>query len=115
MEVFIQPKMGYFSHWKLELLALLFNLASLTTLIALLAAFDGKALFNWHGITLNTYISIISTAAKGSILFTVAESISQWKWILFTKERHLLDFQNIDSASRGPFGSFKLFWKCKKE
>ncbi|KAK0615498.1 hypothetical protein DIS24_g11758 [Lasiodiplodia hormozganensis] len=47
--------MGYFSHWKLELLALLFNLASLTTLIALLAAFDGKALFNWHGLTLNTF------------------------------------------------------------
>ena len=40
------------------------------------------------------------------MLLTVAECLSQSKWILFRKKpRKLFDFYSIDAASRGPLGS----------
>lgn len=102
--------------WTTELSALIVNLLSMAALITVLAVFDRKHIFYWHKVTLNTVVSIISTAAKAPIMFIVAESISQWKWIIFFRKRHrLIGFQNMDSASRGPWGSLKLLWSRKKK
>lgn len=102
--------------WGIELFALMANLLSMVALVTVLAVCDRKPIFSWHKVTLNTTVSIISTAAKAPILFVVAESISQWKWMIFShKSRRLLNFQTIDSASRGPLGSLKLLWSCRYE
>lgn len=83
--------------------------------VAILAAYDGKPVFDWHGATLNAIISVLSTTGKASLLFAADELISQWKWILFKDHaRPLMDFERIDAASRGPLGSLQLMWHCKK-
>lgn len=88
----------------------------MAALITVLAVFDRKHIFYWHKVTLNTVVSVISTAAKAPIMFVIAESISQWKWIIFFRKRHrLIGFQNMDSASRGPWGSLKLLWSRKRK
>ncbi|KAL1635493.1 hypothetical protein SLS58_010189 [Diplodia intermedia] len=102
------------SLWLPETLAIIFSATSLAALAVLLAVTDGKAIFNWHNVTLNTIVSILSTASKASVLLALSESISQWKWILFgDKMRPLMDFERIDWASRGPLGSLKVLWHCK--
>jgi len=84
---------------------------ALAGLAFFLAAFDGKLIFSWHGITLNTIVSTLSTFSKAALMLAVAESTSQWKWILYARdERRLIDFELIDRASRGLRGSWVMLW-----
>ena len=100
--------------WILEILALIGTVLSLAVLVALLIAYDRKPIFDWNGVTLNAVVSVLSTISKTALLLAVAESTSQWKWILFSQQRRpLIDFENIDMASRGPWGSLTLLWTCK--
>lgn len=104
--------MASFKLWTGELLALLGALGAFIGLAVLLATFDGREIFEWKSITLNTIISTLSVAMKAFILFATAECIGQWKWIVFYgQERQLMDFERIDLASRGPLGSFYLAWR----
>ena len=96
--------------WTLELIAITFSCLCLAALIATLLVGDGQA--TWDGITLNTYVSILATAGKLSALFTVSSAIGQAKWNLFSrKPRSLLDFQALDHASRGGWGSVQLLFR----
>lgn len=100
--------------WFPETSGILASASLLIALVVILAAYDGKAVFEWKGVTLNTVLSVISTASKASLLYSISELISQWKWIVFTSTRRpLIDFERIDAASRGPWGSLELMWKCK--
>jgi len=97
--------------WTLEVLASILSMLSFVCIIFLLRLYDENPIFRWHGITLNTVVSVLATISKACLMFALAESISQWKYILFYRQRRLLkDFDSIDKASRGPFGSFKLLW-----
>lgn len=69
------------------------------------------------GLTLNTLLSILATASKSSLVFSVAGTISQAKWCWFRSSsshnyrRPLQDLQTLDDASRGPLGSIQLLMK----
>ena len=48
------------------------------------------------------------------MLLATTQCVSQSKWLLFhRKSRKLIDFQAIDEASRGPFGSLYLLMRLK--
>ncbi len=97
--------------WGPDVLAVVFAVACSIGLAVLLALEDGKPVFSWYGVTLNALVALLATCSKSALLVVVAESTSQWKWILFSRDaRPLMDFERIDSASRGPFGSLKLLW-----
>ncbi|KAK7720578.1 hypothetical protein SLS63_009796 [Diaporthe eres] len=101
--------------WGWEILSVVGSASCLAALVGVLLGFDGKPIFTWHGVTLNAIVSLLSTASKAALLFAVGELVSQWKWILFTdRARPLMDFERIDSASRGLLGSLQLMWNCKK-
>jgi hypothetical protein len=92
------------------LLSIVASLAFLAALVGLLAAFDGRPIFDYGQVTLNTLIAILSAANKATIIYAVGHAIGQWKWISFSgrERRRLLDFERIESASRGPLGSLSL-------
>ena len=101
-------------NWYLEVTAIVGSLILLVALIVILGKLDNQPIFNWNGVTLNTIVSILSTTAKAWLMLVLAETISQWKWILFSSRRRLLiDLQALDEASRGPLGSFKLLWHAR--
>ncbi|KAK1635553.1 hypothetical protein BDP81DRAFT_407202 [Colletotrichum phormii] len=80
----------------------------------LLARFDGKPIFTWNGVTLNTVVSILSVTMKAAVAFVLSECLAQWKWILFTREdRPLIDFDRIDAATRGPLGSLRILSRTR--
>lgn len=104
-------RLHFYNGWTLEYLSLLGSLCSLAVNFVLLAHFDNKPIFDTKIITLNAIISIFSTISKGWLLLAVAEALSQCKWIAFAKSRRrLIDFETINQASRGPFGSVKLLF-----
>lgn len=107
------PKPIFF--WKWEIIAAIGSLLLLSALIGLLAKYNNHPIFNSHGVTLNAYVSILSTASKTALLYLIAEAIGQWKWILYAhRSRPLLDVQRVDAASRGPWGSTSLLWLGRK-
>ena len=98
------------SWWKWELLALLLCAASLGVIIITLVLHENRPLPKYtHGITLNAWVAIFSTIIKSTMLYCVAEAVSQHKWISFGKGTYpLSDVELFDQASRGPWGSFQL-------
>ncbi|KAF4966167.1 hypothetical protein FSARC_6126 [Fusarium sarcochroum] len=101
--------------WALEYWALAGSVASLAVMIALLRVFDGKEVFAWNSITLNTIVSILSLITKANLAYILAECMAQWKWILFAdKERPLMDFDRIDAATRGPLGSLRVLMRTER-
>ncbi|KPM39707.1 hypothetical protein AK830_g6852 [Neonectria ditissima] len=100
--------------WALEYWALLGSIATFVAMVILLRVFNGKAVFAWNSVTLNTIVSILSLAMKASLAYVLAECMAQWKWILFAREaRPLMDFERIDAATRGPLGSLRILIRTK--
>ena len=98
--------------WVAETAGTIASASLLIALAVILVIYDDKAVFDWKGVTLNTVVSVLSTASKAALLYTTSELISQWKWIVFTSTRRsLIDFQRIDTASRGPLGSSEIIWR----
>ena len=93
--------------WLLEIIALIFSILAFAAIGGLLRGYEGKPFPNLaHGLTLNTIVSVLATASKSALIFVVAASIGQLKWLWFReKNRSLSDMQSFDDASRGPMGS----------
>ncbi|KAF2146993.1 uncharacterized protein K452DRAFT_21 [Aplosporella prunicola CBS 121167] len=94
--------------WSWELCSIIFSIICTIAIIALLPILNNKPLARWpFAILPNTIISTFITAIKASMLFVVAECISQLKWAHFgfTKGRPINDLERFDRASRGPWGS----------
>jgi hypothetical protein len=93
--------------WLLEYLFLAFSIACVVTIYAILFHFNDKALRTWHSkLSVNTVLSIIGTAMKGSTLLATGSALGQSKWTWYYHiGRRLKDFQTFDAASRGPFGA----------
>ncbi|KAI0187781.1 hypothetical protein F4808DRAFT_19588 [Astrocystis sublimbata] len=94
--------------WWWEIAATILSLTSLVLLFILLAKSNGRRLSSWSlPIQPDSLIAVLTTVAKTSIMVPVASCLSQLKWGHFmSQSRPLNQFQVMDDASRGPWGSF---------
>src|ERR1700761_3446404 len=100
--------------WLLEQLAVLISLLSMTTIIALLAYYNGKPLITWHQVKFNAIVSVLATLARTAIIFSTASCLGQFKWIWFKeKPQNLEDFELISQAVQGTQGGSKLLLRTK--
>ncbi|KAL4879287.1 hypothetical protein BJY04DRAFT_220407 [Aspergillus karnatakaensis] len=101
--------------WLWEVIAIVSSLPFFIAILTLLFVCDQKQSPKLpSGITLNTIVSILSTASKSSLIFAMSSAIGQLKWISFRKERApLYDLQLADDAGRGPLGSFLILLRYK--
>jgi hypothetical protein len=102
--------------WCFEVLSLIAAAGFLGAMVGLIVRYDGQNASDWpYAVTLNAFVAVLSLAAKACVMFAVCASLSQWKWILYAGRGHvLIDFERIDSASRGPLGSAAILvtsWK----
>jgi hypothetical protein len=101
--------------WFYECAALAFSVGCLVALAVMLGIYDGKKTPQLpYNITLNALISVLSTAAKSSLLFAIAGILGQMKWGWFTERRELSDMQTFDDATRGPWGALILLCSRSK-
>ncbi|KAI1735145.1 hypothetical protein F4680DRAFT_470214 [Xylaria scruposa] len=94
--------------WWWEIGAAILSIASLLVLFILLSKSNGQPLQSWSlPIQPNSLIAVLTTVAKTSMMVPVASCLSQLKWRHFMhRPGPLNQFQVIDDASRGPWGSF---------
>ena len=94
--------------WVYEAVAMGLSIACLAAIAAIVAHYDEKAVPKGV-ITLNTAVSILSTAARSGLIFVVGAVVGQLKWCWIRKsERQLQHLQTMDSASRGPMGAMQM-------
>jgi hypothetical protein len=103
--------------WLAEILSWIFSALCFCTIIAVLFYFDGRALPQWPmGLTLNGFISVFSGFAKSALLLPTCEAVGQLKWNWFREQsRSLIDFEIMDAASRGPWGSLVLLGRSLQQ
>lgn len=101
--------------WLFEIICWLISAVLMAVILAVLAHYNGKPIPQWNvGMTLNAFISVLSGFSRAALLLPVAEALGQLKWTWFTKKsRPMYDFELLDSASRGPWGSFVLLARSK--
>lgn len=100
--------------WLWEWLAWLVALLATAAIVGVLVAFDHKSIPDWPwGITLGALVSVLATIATVGLAEPLAAGLGQARWLWYTKERQLADFELIDNASRGPVGSAWLVLRGK--
>lgn len=72
--------------WWFETAALVFSILSQVAIAVVLFKINGVLLSTWtFGLSPNTVVSTLSTAAKAGMMFTVSECIGQAKWLRIGK------------------------------
>jgi hypothetical protein len=105
--------------WLLEVISWLFSAVCMAAIIGVLIRLQDKPLTKWvlaekTGLTLNTYISILSKMAGAALILPVSEALGQLKWSWFLEHsKQMWDFEIFDNASRGPWGSLLLLVRTK--
>ncbi|KAF1845117.1 uncharacterized protein K460DRAFT_282090 [Cucurbitaria berberidis CBS 394.84] len=105
--------------WLLEVISWLFSAICMAAIIGVLIKFKDEPLSKWvlaekTGLTLNTYISILSKMAGAALILPVSEALGQLKWSWFLENsKQMWDFEIFDNASRGPWGSLLLLIRTK--
>ncbi|KAK0646425.1 hypothetical protein B0T16DRAFT_458346 [Cercophora newfieldiana] len=111
----------FWRQWLVEMVFCLLSLLSFVVIVAVLGAYDGQSLpqLPLH-VTLNTFLAFFTTLCKAAFMTPITEAFSQWKWNLLTQKengqgrtRSLADFEVLDSASRGTWGSWKVLRNFK--
>ncbi|KAK7615025.1 hypothetical protein BKA81DRAFT_431480 [Phyllosticta paracitricarpa] len=67
--------------WVPEIVSVALSLVAWAVNIALLAAFNGQPIFEWHSASLNTLVSVFSTLSRVLLLFAVSSALRQWNYI----------------------------------
>lgn len=101
-------------HWLPETASLVFALSVSVAIVVLLATRQGKPQPDWPSLlNINTLLSIFfTTLLRVSILFPVAEAITELKWIWFANVHPLRDIDRYEAAGRSPWGALKLL--CRR-
>lgn len=101
--------------WSWELSGLTLSMGCMLAIIIILFHMNNRPLSAWDlPISLNTAISVFSALSQTSMMLSVAEGISQLKWIYFQQREHpLIHLQTFDEASRGPWGAMMFIWKIR--
>lgn len=106
--------------WLLEIASTILGIALIVALVVFLKEYDGKPSpqfgdFLGTALTLNTVVAILSATSKASLLWPVAECMSQLKWLWFAgdRARPLVDLATFDVASRSTWGGFELIWRTR--
>ncbi|KAG7055654.1 DUF3176 domain protein [Colletotrichum scovillei] len=103
--------------WALEMSCIAVSTLLLAVIIFVLLRYDSQEQPDWPlGATLNSFLALFTTLAKAAFMVPVCTCISQSQWAWFSKNgvsRPLYDFEVIDQASRGAWGSLILLWRFR--
>ena len=101
--------------WRWESMVVVINLGYIVALVALRIKLHDKPFATWKvPLEPNTVASILTTIAKTTCLYNVAQILSQYKWKYVKRTKPLLDLDAIDQGSRlGPFSAVRMALKTR--
>jgi hypothetical protein len=102
--------------WRVESLSLFISAVFTIALAWVLWFYNGKEQPQpRYGVTLNGLVAIFSIIIKATLLFPITNALAQLKFNWFrNKPTTLLDFEVLDAASRGPWGSVEFLAHTKQ-
>lgn len=110
--------------WLPELVALALSLASLTSLIALLFAYEGRSVTRLGlppYLTLNGIVAAIATVGRACLMALLCAAIMQAMWLTYFREAgkthcrsRLEDMDLFYEASNGAWGSFWFLFRMRR-
>ncbi|KAI3390999.1 hypothetical protein diail_8133 [Diaporthe ilicicola] len=101
--------------WVWEIVAMVFAIGAVASIIALLARYEGKSLPSWpYEITLNALIAVLTTVANAAMTVPLSSGLGQLKWDRM-KNGHapLADMEVLDEASRGAWGAINMLRRLR--
>jgi hypothetical protein len=101
--------------WLVEIVSWIISAICMAAIIGVLIFLKDKKLKTGPlGLTLNTYIAVLSKIASAALLLPTSEALGQLKWSWFQGgSKKMWDFEIFDNASRGPWGSILLLIRTK--
>ncbi|KAK3385148.1 hypothetical protein B0H63DRAFT_543354 [Podospora didyma] len=98
--------------WLPEMAWIIISWVCVIIMAVILHRFDGQPPPNRPGIlNLNTFLAFFTSLATFAYIVPVIEGLGQLRWLRFTTHpRSLRDFDIIDQAMRGSYGSFLLLF-----
>ena len=100
-----------FRVWWLEVLACALASFAFLSIIITLAVHQGRPLPQWpHHISVNALISVFVVIMKASMLYIIAEGMSQLKWMWYREPRLLANLARFENASQGPGAAISFLW-----
>ena len=103
--------------WWIETICALLSVCCVLAIWILLKQQDTHPFPQWpSSMTLNAVISALATLAKALMAVPVAACLGQLKWDRFGQNSSvpIAEFESLDDASRGTWGSIKLLVKPKR-
>ncbi|KAI0186480.1 hypothetical protein EV127DRAFT_514366 [Xylaria flabelliformis] len=99
---------AWYYGWVAESFGCCLAVIALSAMIITLRLHENKPLTTWpFSISINSFIAVFGVILKAGLTVPLSEGISQLKWKWFEKQRRkLIDLNEFDAASRGPWGSF---------
>ncbi|POS72857.1 hypothetical protein DHEL01_v208754 [Diaporthe helianthi] len=101
--------------WFWEVVATLFAIGAVASIVALLARYEGKPLPSWpYAITLNALIAVLTTVANAAMAVPLSSGLGQLKWERMKNGyARLADMEVLDEASRGAWGAINMLLRFR--
>ena len=94
--------------WNLEIIGIMFAIASFGGLFGVLHHYDDKPPPRNRHVTLNAVVAVLAAIMSGALGMVIGSCVAQLKWNRYSHQVHRLkDFSTIDEASRGPLGGLE--------
>lgn len=95
--------------WKLEILCWIGSLCFFIAIIVVLRVLNGRPLPDLQfGIQPSAILGLLATFGQALLIAPVSSALGQIKWLQALEERPMNNFETLDKASRGSFGSTLL-------
>lgn len=104
---------SFLRSWWLEIGSIVISIFNFLATIAILAWSNNKPLSIWSAhLSINTVVSILTTASRTTLAFAIATGLSQQKWNFTNRKSVKVEiFESFDQASRGPGGALLFILK----
>lgn len=105
--------------WWIDIWACIIATLAIAAEIWIHLRYNGQPQASWPSttLTLNGLIALLTTVYRGCLTVPVASVLSQSKWLRFdaknNKSHKLADYELLDEASRGSYGSLLVLWRFK--
>ncbi|KFY31159.1 hypothetical protein V493_01335 [Pseudogymnoascus sp. VKM F-4281 (FW-2241)] len=99
--------------WITEFLALIVAAGAIAAIVILLSKHDRTERPSWNGVTINSVVSWLTTAAGICMAYVAGMVISQLKWVWFAQQARSIEDMRLFNGAGGVAGALELMVRLR--
>ncbi|KFH41272.1 hypothetical protein ACRE_080270 [Hapsidospora chrysogenum ATCC 11550] len=99
--------------WITELVALIVSAGAIAAIVGLLSKYNETELPEWNGVSLNSLVSWLTTAAGICIGYVAGTSIGQLRWAYMARKARRMEDLKLFNGADGVVGALELLWRLR--